>query len=287
MKLFSELPTVLPFYTDKRNQNRFKENVAKNCPFKLLSPSNRPLPFVLQIPKGSPPPQSVMIYNCDDSVHYDLSENINKLKAVDFDDFAYCYNNGQVSWTYGGQKMNFQGMFYLLIQINGVAYFSETFCMTTEIGSNQFDSPFFADNLVKIKFSDTTDIEPIRYRNGFVQEIYLDTFIHTSEPEIEEETEADGLGNKNTTFSKLTIKQKIEIFVPDFIKNALSTLPMHEDVFVYEQNKREGKIDRIKVTPSSDETGAFSTVEIVLETDILTKTQCDENKQATNANLWG
>ena len=62
---------------------------------------------------------------------------------------------------------------------------------------------------------------------------------------------------------------------------------MHEDVFVYEQNKREGKIDRIKVTPSSDETGAFSTVEIVLETDILTKTQCDENKQATNANLWG
>ena len=103
MKLFSELPTVLPFYTDKRNQNRFKENVAKNCPFKLLSPKNRPLPFTIQIPKGSPPPQSVMIYNCDDSVHYDLSENINKLKAVDFDDFAYCYNNGQVSWTYGGQ----------------------------------------------------------------------------------------------------------------------------------------------------------------------------------------
>ena len=114
--------------------------------------------------------------------------------------------------------MNFQGMFYLLIQINNVAYFSETFCMTTEIGSNKFDVPTFSNNLVKIRFSDSTDIDPIRYRNGFVQEIYLDTFIHTSEPEIEEETETDGLGNKNTTFSKLTIKQKIEIIVPDYVE---------------------------------------------------------------------
>ena len=154
--------------------------------------------------------------------------------------------------------------------------------MCEEIKANEF-----SNKLVKIRFSDPKDIEPLRYRNGFVQEIYLDTFIHTSEPEIEEENEADGMGNKIPTFTKLTIKQKIEVLVPDFVKNALMTLPMHEDVFVDEQNKREGKIDRIKVTPSSDETGAFSTVEIVLEMDILTKTQCEDNKQATNANLWG
>lgn len=286
MKLFNELPTVLPFYTNKRNQNRFKENAMKNCNFKLLSPSNRPLPFMIQLPKSSPKPTSIVLFNCDDSVSYDISENISKLKAVDFDDFAYCYNNGQVSWTYAGLKMNFTGSFYLQIVINGVNYYSEVFCMTTEISSNSSDVPFFSNRFVKITYSDTKDIDPIRYRNGFVQEIYLDTFIHVSEPEIEEETEADGLGNKNVTFSKLTMKQKIEVLVPDFVKNALMTLPMHENVFVYEQNKREGKIDRTKVTPTIDETGAFSTVELIFETDILTKTQCDDNKQATNANLW-
>lgn len=287
MKLFSEIPTVLPFYTNKKNQNRFKENVAKNCPFILFSPSNRPLPFMIKLPKGSPPPQAMFLYNCDDSVYYDLGENIPKLKAVDFDDFAYCYNNGQVSWTYGGHKMNFNGMFYLFIQISNEVYFSEIFCMSEKIGANKFGTPTFTEDFVKITFWDLKDIDPIRYRNDFKQEIYLDTFIHTSEPEIEEETESDGLGNKIPTFTKLIIKQKIEVVVPDYLKNALMTLPMHDIVEVNEGGKRIGEIDRVKVSPSTDETGALSTVEVVFETDILTKTQCEDNKQATNANLWG
>lgn len=283
MKLFSELPTVLPFYTNKKNQNRFKENVVKNCPSFLFSPKNALLPFVIQLPKNSPKPTSFKLISLNGQ-ETDLSNNISKLKAIDFDDFAYCYYNGQIldfKFESIEQELDLTGIYFVELEINNIKYFSEVFLMSEEIKQNDFGS-----NFVKLEFWDKTDIEPIRYRNDFKQVIYLDTFIHTSEAEIEEETETDGLGNKIPTFTKLTIKQKIEVLVPDFVKNALMTLPMHNEIFVSEQSKREGKIDRVKVTPSSDETGAFSTVEITLETDILTKTQCDDNKQATNENLW-
>ena len=280
MKLFNELPTILPFYTNLRNQNRFKENVKKNCSFKLLSPTNALLPFTLQLPNGSPKPTSFKVVNCDGNVTYNLNENISKLKAQDFDDFAYCWYLGD-ALTYQGTPMSLTGSFYIVLTINGVEYYSEVFCMNENITATTF-----ADKFVKFEFFDTKDIEPIRYRNNFKQIVYFDTFIHTSEPEVEEEAERDGNNNAIPTFSKLTIKQKIEILVPDFIKIALMTLQLHEEIFIFEQNKRSGKIDRIKINPTTEDGGAFSTVEVILETDILTKIQCDNNKQATNANLW-
>ena len=283
MKLFNELPTILPFYTNLRNQNRFKENTKKNCDFNLLSPSNALLPFMLKLPKGSPKPTSFKLIS-ENGVETDLSNNISKLKAIDFDDFAYCYYNGEkLTFKYEEieQDLNLNGKYYIELLIDDIKYFSEVFLMSNEIKSESF-----SDKFVKFEFYDTKDIEPIRSRNNFKQIVYFDTFIHTSEPEVEEEAERDGNNNAIPTFSKLTIKQKIEILVPDFIKIALMTLQLHEEIFVFEQNKRSGKIDRIKINPTTEDGGAFSTVEVILETDILTKTQCENNKQATNANLW-
>ena len=283
MKLIKELATVLPFYKDIRNQNRFKENVKKKCPFQLLSPKNAFLPFIIQIPKGSAKPTSFKLISLNGS-ETDLSNNIGILKAIDFEDFAYCYYKGETlvfKHETIEQELNLKGSFYIELNIDNVFYFSEVFVMKEEITNSEFSNDF-----IKIEFWDSKDIEPIRYRDGFKQEIYLDTFIHTSEPEIEEETEPDGNNNLNPTFSKLVIKQKMEILVPDFLKIALMTLPMHEEIKVFDQNKREGKIDRTKVTPTTVANGAFATLEIVFETDILTKTLCDENKIPTNENLW-
>lgn len=283
MKLYNELTTILPFYENIRNQNRFKENAKKNCDFKLMSPSNALLPFMLKLPKSSPKPTEMNLIDLN-GIKSDLSNNISKLKAFDFDDFAYCYYKGEsliFKHEDFEQELNLNGFYYLELKIDEKSYFSEVFFMSNEIKSNEF-----SNNFVKIEYFDKKDIEPLRYRNDFKQVIYLDTFIHTSEPEIEEEAESDGFTNNIPTFSKLTVKQKIEIVVPDFVKVALLTIQMHDEIFVFEQNKREGKIDRVKVTPTTDETGAFSTVEIILETDILTKISCDDNKMATNENLW-
>ena len=171
------MPTVLPFYENKRNQNRFKENVKKNCDFKLLSPSNALLPFVLKIPKGSPKPTSFKLISINEQ-EIDLSNNISKLTAVDFDDFCYCFYNGQkltFKFEEIEQDLNLKGLYFIELEIDGKKYFSEVFFMIEEIKNN-----LFSDKFVKIAFSDSKDIEPIRYRNGFVQEIYLDTFIHKS-----------------------------------------------------------------------------------------------------------
>lgn len=283
MKLYDELTTVLPFYTNKRNQERFKENVAKNCALKLLSPSNALLPFLLKLPKSSPKPTAFNLVDLN-GTKTNLMNNISKLKAFDFDDLAYCYYNGEeliFKFDSFEQPLDLQGFFFIELMIGGVEYFSEMFFMSKEIKTSGF-----SDRMVKVEFYDEKDIEPIRYRNGFKQVFYLDTFIHTSEPEIEEENEVDGLGGQIPTFTKFTIKQKMEVVIPDFFKNAIMTMQMHDEIFVYEQNKREGKIDRIKVTPNVDETGASFTVEIVLETDILIKTQCEDNKVAINEDLW-
>lgn len=283
MKLYDELTTILPFYENIRNQNRFKENVKKNCDFKLLSPSNAFLPFMLKLPKSSPKPTGMNLIDLN-GTKTNISNNISRLRAFDFEDFAYCYYNGEsliFKYETFEQELNLTGFFYLEIVVDGKSYFSEVFFMCSEIKTNEFSNKY-----VKIEYFDEKDIEPLRYRNDFKQVIYLDTFIHTSEPEIEEESENDGFANKIPTFTKLTVKQKFEIYVPDFVKIALLTLQMHDEIFVYEQNKREGKIDRIKVTPSTDDTGAFSTIEIMLETDILTKISCDDNKTAINENLW-
>jgi hypothetical protein len=283
MKLYEELTTVLPFYTNKRNQERFKENVAKNSVLKILSPSNALLPFMLKLPKSSPKPTSFKIIDMN-GTETDLSNNISKLKGIDFDDFAYCYYKGEeLTFKYEAfeQPLNLCGFFYIELKIDDVHYFSEIFFMSQDIKANEF-----SDKYVKFEYWDEKDIEPLRYRNDFKQIFYLDTFIHTSEPEIEEENEVDGLGGQIPTFTKFTIKQKIEVVVPDFFKNAIMTMQMHDEIFVYEKNKRQGKIDRIKVTPNVDETGASFQVEIILETDILIKTECEQNKIAVNEDLW-
>ena len=283
MKLYEELITILPFYTNKRNQDRFKENVAKNCALKLLSPYNALIPFIIKLPKTSPKPTSFKLIDLN-GVETDLSNNIPILKAYDFADFSYCYYKGQeliFKHELFEQPLNIEGFFYIELVIGGTSYFSEVFFMTKQISSTGF-----SDNIVKIEFSDEKDIEPIRYRDGFKQVVYLDTFIHVSEPEVEEETVTDGYGGKIPTFSKLTVKQKMVVHVSDFLKNALMTIMLHDDVYIFEQNKREGRVDRKQVTPTADEGGAASTVEIVLETDILTKTECEQNKVATNENLW-
>lgn len=275
MKLFNELPTILPFYTEIRNQNRFKENVREQCPVHLLSPSDAFVPFVIKLPANSTRPTVWKIMDTNNNEVADISNNIGLLKAFDFGDSVYCYYKGQqltFKFETIEQPLNLSGHYYLKFTIDGADWFSETFKMCQEIKHDSFSNRF-----VKISFWDQIDIVPIKYHDGFKQSVYFDTFIHTSEPEIEEESEKDGFGNEFPVFQKLIIKQKMEVVVPDFVKIAMLTLQMHNEVEVNDQNKRSGKVDRTKVVATTEEFGSFSTLDFTFETDILIKSVCEEN----------
>lgn len=276
MKLFNELPTILPFYTDIKNQDRFKENVRRNCPIQLFSPKDAFLPFTLKLPKDSPKPTSWKVYDQNDTEVIDLTNNIGLLKAFNFEDFSFAYYNGEkLTFEHEtiSQDLNLVGRHYFVLEIGGVKYYSEVFQMCSEI-----TTAGFSDRFVKIVFWDEKDIDPIRYRNNFKQVVYFDTFIHESDPQIEEDNETDGFGNKIPTFQKLVVRQNIEVVVSDFMKIAMLTLQMHDFVEVYEKNKRSGKVDRTIVTGTSEDNGSFSTIELKFETDILVKSSCEENK---------
>lgn len=284
MKLFEELPTILPIYTEVRNQNRHKENVKRNCEISLFSPHNAFLPFMIRIPKDSERPTSWKIFNLHDEEVIDISNNISLLKGFKFDDFSFAFYNGNkliFKHETIEQDLNLNGSHYFVIEIDNVKYYSEVFKMCSEISDSEFSNRF-----VKIEYWDNKDIEPIRYRNEFKQVVYFDTFIHESEPTIEEETETDGFGNKIPTFQKMVIKQKIEVIVPDFLKIALVSMQMHENVLVYEQNKRFGKIDRTYISPTSEDNGSFATIEMNFETDILMKDSCTKKNKSLISEIW-
>lgn len=283
MKLFNELPTILPFYTDIRNQNRQKENVKKNCPIPLFSPVNSFLPFTIKLPSGSTRPTAWKIFDQNDIERLDISNNVGLLTAFDFGDSVYCFYHGDpIQFVHGSvnQQLNLTGSFYLKLTIDGIDWISEVFTMCDQITDKSF-----SDRFVKIVFWDDRDIDPIKYRDGFKQIVYFDTFIHTSDPEIEQEKEPDGYGNENPTFEKLIVKQKMEVIVPDFLKIAMLTLQMHNNVEVYEKNKRSGKVDRTTIVSSNEDFGSFATLDVTFETDILIKSACGEN-QPIISQIW-
>lgn len=276
MALKNELPTVLPFYKNLKNQIRWRENNTNLESFKNYTMQNKIIPFCLQLPKDSNPPTKWELRGLDGN-NIDLMNNINKLNAQNFDDFCYVFYNGEIlNFDRGGvlEELNIYGFYYVYFLIDGIEYFSEIL--------------FFCNkkNLLQIDFSNDGDIEPIRYRNNWKQTIYLDTFLHTSEPEIEEEGERDGENNLIPTFVKMIIKQKAEVIVPDYIKTALSSLQMHDNIWIENGDNGSGKIDRVTIQAQTDETGAYSSVIIDFQTDVMSKRNCDNNKPALNSDYW-
>lgn len=49
MLLYNELPTVFPWYDKIGKQQRYRENAAKMCDYRLLNPRDRLLPFQFKI----------------------------------------------------------------------------------------------------------------------------------------------------------------------------------------------------------------------------------------------
>src|SRR5690606_7726492 len=121
---------------------------------------------------------------------------------------------------------------------------------------------------------------PLIYKIGsdkFVQNIYLDTFVHVSEPEIEEEMEKDGNDKDVPVFQKLIVRNRMQVVLPDFINIELSAAQLHGEITVTtEQGKRKGFVDRLTLSSAVEDNGSYITTDILLEQDLLVKTNCDQ-----------
>ena len=215
-----------------------------------------------------------------------MSSSFNKIKIYEFGDKKVAVYNGEAltGRPFKGQvgALNLYCGYYFtrLDFADGSAYYSEVFF----VPENAFTvgSP---NEFIKVEFWNETDIKPVLYRDNFRQTIYLNTFVASYVPEIEEETEKDGFNNKIPVFQKLVLRYKIVDVVPDFLKIALISLQMHDHVVITTAS-RSGEIDRLEVTAQPHEGQGINDIEILFEDDMLYKTNCQTNDVANSVTTW-
>ena len=143
------------------------------------------------------------------------------------------------------------------------------------------------NDFMLVEFWNEKDTEPILFRENWKQRIYLDSFIHSAVPEMEEETTKDGVNTPIPIWQKLTLKYKFTDVVPDFVKIALVSLQMNDFIYLYlTRENRGGKIDRVLVTATPDDTGALNNLDVVFEDDIMVKDSCETEKTPAQITHW-
>lgn len=284
MDIYNELPVAFPWYDNKAKQQRYRENAQQVIEYDLLSPYHSLLPFQINVPGHVNKPIKWEVVSTCDGVKQDISKNISLLRAVQTADFTYVY--------YGGAEMDFRpspevsklvglkpGRYYSIITWGGgIAFYSEVFTVVKDL-----------KRYLKFEFWNGSDIAPVLYSaTGWKQTLYLDTFIHINEPEVEVDGERDFNDVVIPTFQKMSVKSQFNVVVPDFIKIALVSAQIHDSVTVTTQEGvRVGNVDKLTATPTAEPGGAYSMVEVKLEQVVMRRTACADEIELTNPAPWG
>lgn len=283
MSIYNELPTAFPWYDKKEKQHRFRENVEGTCGYKLISPNNGLLPFQLRVETGLARPTAMAIWSlCDEQV-MDLTNNIPLLQAKTTEKGINAYYNGEAMQFKAGTRpaTNLEipeGTYYATLSFaSGETYYSEVFTVVKDLSQ-----------YMRIEYSNSCDIDPIIYKdNSWKNILYLDTFVHVAEPEIEEDGERDGSDQLIPTYQKLTVKYRFSVTVPDFVKIAITSMQMHDNVAMTSSNAiRSGKIDRMTTASTVESGGAYSTVDVIMEQLLMMKQSCCEEMVILEQNPW-
>lgn len=260
---------ALPFYNRLEHQNRFKDNVQNGCGYKLISPNDKFLNFqFLCLDKNVTIAKIELCFDKYNKV--DLTHNKNKLDIISKDNGTYI--------QYLGEPLIFKA------QTGEVALVLDSTPQWLEItlsnGDTAYSEVFYPvsdlNKYLKVEYWTNGDLFPILYSNGFKQQIYIDSFIHAQEPEIEEETQ-ETAAKKIIPISQTMISNyKINIVVPDFLKLAFTSLQLHRDIHIDTIDRLEFiRANRVTVTSTIESNGEQSRVELSIRQILLTLSACN------------
>jgi hypothetical protein len=308
--LYDNLPLPLPWYNGVTLQDRFRQNVAMNHVITQLAPSDGLLPFQFRKPVEGQLPGAWQIKCAEHRTLQEYIEGYDDLTVVDLTPFI----PSALEWTTrvdpSGDSYDYltfkneknalnmilptlpdglpPGVYYLQMEFYtrvGSALHINRWCSETFRVTNRPFSwmvPSDTCNYPCFKWSHNSDIPPMYY-NGtdptpFYNLLYLDTWITASEPEYVAEGKNDGYNEFHATMQKTVIKYRISTIIPDYIKVALYTMLLHENIYLFtEKALREGAIKNIDIQSSLSVDGALSTVEILFEQmSLMVKTNCTE-----------
>lgn len=280
--IYRELPTAFIWYDNIKKQSFRQENLDFACYYGLVAPKNALLPFQLKKESLSKPTNWIIVSRCG-GIDIDISSNVSLLKAVEVSDGIYVtYNGENISFNVTtGNKVPLNlspGEWYSILTFeDGQVYYSDLFKVVDDVSK-----------YVKLEFYDGSDLSPIKYLDtDFKQVIFLDSVLSSSEPEIEEEGENDENGLFEATFQRLSVNHTLEVYVPDFLKIALTSLQMHSNILLTSPSQaREGIITRVIVSSASDPNVGYSTVTMQLVETNLIKNSCDTAINVVNSNPW-
>ena len=142
---------------------------------------------------------------------------------------------------------------------------------------------------LKIEYTNTYDfLERILYQKGFRQILYLDADVKKPEYPIEEEGVENGEKEFNPTFLKWQKRYQFEVYAPEFLVDALTTLPLHDNVWITFQNDESNLITDIDVDVDWEDLGetekthgCFAKVTVSFAVDYILVTACGENMTTT------
>jgi len=136
-------------------------------------------------------------------------------------------------------------------------------------------------NYVKLEWSNSCDLGGIYYQGGFINRLFFDANVGMPDYEEEIEEEYNGDGVLISTFQRLVKIYKFQVFVPEYIADALKLMQLHDTItLTFLNGTYSSAIRNIKADVSFEDitNGCLALVTISFQQDDqVVKTNCCVN----------
>ncbi len=133
-------------------------------------------------------------------------------------------------------------------------------------------------NYVKLEWSNSCDLGGIYYGGGFENRLYFDANVGKPDYEEEIEEQYNGDGVLISTFQRLVKIYKFQVFVPEYVADALKLMQLHDTITLtfldgtYSSSIRNIKAD-VSFEDMSNDCMALVTISFQQD-DQVVKTNC-------------